>query len=185
MKELFYSVDFLTTQPSLCINKSKFHTLFASFISFLVIVLSIALGLYLLLHFFSRKEFNVTNRKTSDDINNVVNLSNSLFMVQYSSDYYDETYFYPSFMYFYRDDQGYVTAEEAKFEKCNFDLIPSHFRNKFTEKELATYLCISPNQNIILQTNSQNETSLVATIYFCNKFFNNSCKEQNVIIDKY
>ena len=105
-------------------------------------------------------------------------------MVQYSSDYYDETYFYPSFMYFYRDNEGFVTAEEAKFEKCTFDLIPSDFRNKFTAKELSTYLCISPNQSIILQTNTQNETSLVATIYFCNKFFNDSCKEQNVIIDE-
>ena len=87
-------------------------------------------------------------------------------------------------MYFYRDNEGFVTAEEAKFEKCTFDLIPSDFRNKFTAKELSTYLHISPNQSIILQTNTQNETSLVATIYFCNKFFNDSCKEQNVIIDE-
>lgn len=78
-KNVFYYVDFLSKQPSLCVfNHTRYLTLFGAILSLVVIFASFGFGLYFLLNFFKRKNINVVSIKETSGFHNGFNLSDTL-----------------------------------------------------------------------------------------------------------
>lgn len=192
-KNVFYYVDFLSKQPSLCVfNHTRYLTLFGAILSLVVIFASFGFGLYFLLNFFKRKNINIVSIRETSGFHNGFNLSDTLFMF-----YYDYTCTIPdetdennllqtsvltlSFMNSSYNDPELSTSIDVKFERCTLDIIPERFRNK-NLVDITDYYCISPGQNIIFDENDNFTNHLYFTALPCHSIFGHTnCKSASYI----
>ena len=193
-KNVFYYVDFLSKQPSLCVfNHTRYLTLFGAILSLIVVFVSFGFGLYFLINFFKRKDINIVSIRETSGFHNGFNLSDTLFMF-----YYDYTCTIPddtdvdnllqtsvlslSFMNSSYNDPELSSSIDVKFERCSVDIIPERFRNKNFSVDIDSYYCISPGQNIIFDENDNFTNNLLFTALPCNAIFGHTnCKSESYI----
>ena len=156
-RNILYAIDLISIKPELYIFKdNKYKSLLSSILSFLILLCSIAFGLYSLIEYLKYNSPNVVYSKANDlTTKRVINLKDIFLMFQIvenanfynnidkSIAYYEAEYY----SYYYNRTYSVIPLEISNCESGNY--IDENLINliKLNDREVEDFYCIKPKRD--------------------------------------
>ena len=179
---LIYYCDFLTHQPSLCLfSRKRYQTIIGTIFSFMVIFTLFGFCVYFLNRFFSRIDINLVYMKDSSETAKLLNLSDSLFVLNAGNRKVDDSVLKVAVSHYYQNKTNSTFKfTEITLVKCNESLIPLDYRNSLTG-DITRFLCLPPHSDIVIQEDNNIASYLVISLILCDEDYFDGCKSHSEV----